>query len=256
MLSVVIPTFNERGNLTELVERAARTLKGEQFELIFIDDSIDDTPVELEGLSARYSFVRYRHRVKTTGLSSAVIDGFAIACGDVFAVMDGDLQHPPELLLPMYRCIQQGFDFCVTSRFIEGGDDGGLDIIRKVISWTARQLGRISISNVRKITDPTTGYFAVNRSILHDADIDPIGWKILIEMLSVCRYTTVAEIPMRFSERKCGSTKLSSRATIDYLGQLVGLHSRAVKNRVQVTRFSEDDIKVLACESPSEGCGL
>lgn len=247
MLSIVIPTNNERDNVSELCERIIRTLHACEFEIIFVDDSSDDTPKVLQNLSRRYPFVRFEHRTGKGGLSSAVVRGFAMARGSSVAVMDGDLQHPPELLLPMYRAILKGADLCLASRFISGGDDGGLNWFRKFVSWSARMLGRISLRSIRPISDPTTGFFMFRTRILEGADISPIGWKILIELLAMCHYRCIVEIPMVFSPRKSGNTKLSAKPTFQFIEQLFFLHGRAVKNDdVIIERLSPEECILLA----------
>lgn len=242
MLSIVIPTRNERDNVCELCERIEHTLATCEFEIIFVDDSTDDTPVVLAALAAEHTCVAFEHRTNASGLSSAVVRGFELAHGDAIAVMDGDLQHPPELLLPMYHLVQDRADICITSRFIPGGSDGGLNAFRKLVSWTARMMGKVMLHNVRSLSDPTTGFFAFRATLLEGARVEALGWKILIELLAVCRYQHIVEVPMRFHARLHGSTKLSVKPTLEYLEQLVLLRRRAVKNEVSVERISPDDL--------------
>lgn len=249
MLSIVIPTYNERDNVSELCERIGQILRSCEFEIIFVDDSSDDTPVVLKSLSRRYPFVQFEHRVGETGLSSAVVHGFDLARGTLVAVMDGDLQHPPELLLPMYRAMQTGADFCIASRFIPGGDDGGLSGLRRFVSWTARMFGKIVLPSVRPVSDPTTGFFMIRAKVFEGADVSPIGWKILVELLSVCRYHRIIEIPMAFSQRKSGSTKFSTQAMFQYIEQLFSLRRRAVDNDdVIVERLSPTEYDIAGRE--------
>lgn len=245
MLSVVVPTYNERDNVTELCDRIGHSLASHEFEVIFVDDSSDDTPLVLEGLAQRHPYVRFEHRVGGGGLSSAVVRGFELAQGSSIAVMDGDLQHPPELLSPMYEVMERGADFCITSRFIPGGTDGGLSLLRKFVSWTARMIGKAVLPSLRPVTDPTTGFFMVKADVVEGVHVSSLGWKILVELLAVCRYHHIVEIPMVFSARKSGTTKFSGKPTFQYLEQLFILRRRAVHNEgVVVERLSSPDCAI------------
>ncbi len=136
--------------------------------------------------------VRLYHRENGTGLATAVIDGFGMANGSYIAVMNADLQHPPEILCSMYAAlIAKKCDFCIPSRFIRGGSDGGLNLYRKFVSWTARWIGKIILSSIRKISDPTSGLFMFRRECIENADLRPIGWKIMIEVLAMAKYNSV-----------------------------------------------------------------
>ena len=128
LLSVVIPTFNEGGNIENLVSQIDEALEGINYEIIFVDDSKDNPPDIIKEVSKKYPSVRLYHRENKSGLATAVLDGFRIARGDYIACMDADLQHPPIVLKYMYKAIVVGgADVCVPSRFIPGGNDGGLN---------------------------------------------------------------------------------------------------------------------------------
>ena len=237
-LSVVIPTYNEADNIRELVNQINNALKGIDNEIIFVDDSRDNTPDIIKAVMAENPNVRMKHREGESGLASAVIDGFSIAEGDYIAVMDADLQHPPKLLLSMYNSMETGVDICVPSRFITGGSDGGLGPYRKFVSWVARYIGKILLSSLKKISDPTSGLFMFRREVIKNAELKAIGWKILIEVLAMGTYNTVAEIPYRFQARPAGESKLTFKVTIEYLKQLKGLMKRGKKQKnVNVIRL-------------------
>ncbi len=226
-LSVVIPSFNEAENVENLVERIQKALNGISYEIIFVDDSTDNTPEVINDVIKKNPNVRLKHRTEERGLSSAVIEGFKMAEGDYIAVMDADLQHPPEILLPMYKCLESGMDICIPSRFISGGSDGGLGPYRKFVSLIARYIGKILLPSLRTITDPTSGLFMFRREVIQDADLQPIGWKIMIEVLAMGTYSTVVEIPYTFKSRPAGESKLTTRVTLQYIQQLIGLTKRA-----------------------------
>ena len=185
----------------------------------------------LEGLSRCDFHVRYQHRIVSNGLSGAVIDGFALAKGDVFAVMDGDLQHPVECLLPMSREIASGADLVVASRFVSGGDDGGLGFVRKLISFSARSLIWLGLKKARRLCDPTSGYFMVRRECTENAPLRAIGWKILLEVLMRGTVRQVTEVPMRFQPRIHGTSKLSGRQMIELAKQVFLLARESPEDR-------------------------
>lgn len=238
-LSIVVPTFNEKDNIPVLFERVDKALQGINYELIFIDDSNDETPRVIEELQQEHSNVVLRHREDEKGLATAVLLGFSIAQGKYLAVMDADLQHPPEILRSMFAVICRGFDFCIPSRFIPGGSDGAFKFHRKVISAVARYIGKIALRSLRQISDPTSGLFMFRRECIKNADLRPIGWKIMVEVLAMSDYRNVCEIPYSFCKRNSGESKLSGKVTREYLMQLLRLMRREKKRKVKVLRYSQ-----------------
>jgi dolichol-phosphate mannosyltransferase len=227
-LSIIIPTFNERNNVRIIAEKITNLLQGSNcsFEIIFVDDSLDDTPVILEELCQKYKEVKYIHRHKEKGLASAVVKGFLHSQGNQIIVMDADLQHPPELLPLMIKRLGR-YDVVIPSRFVAGGSDGGLNIVRKLISGVARGIGYVFIKKLRCISDSTSGYFGFKRSVIEQVQLNPIGWKILIEILVKGRYQTVHEIPYFFVARAAGTSKMNLNEQFNYLkhiGQLMMYH--------------------------------
>ena len=218
-LSIVIPTFNEKENVQTIVQRIDRTLApiGCEYEIWFIDDSKDDTPQMLALLSQKYKHVHYVHRENERGLGTAVVEGFRRSSGKYIVVMDADLQHPPELLSTILERLREGIDVVIPSRFVPGGSDGGLNAFRKLVSWTARKIGQLAIKRLRSISDCTGGYFGLHRDVIKDAKLNPIGWKILMEVLVNGNYETVHEIPYSFQARDAGESKMSLREQWNYL---------------------------------------
>ena len=246
-VSVVVPTFNEKENVGNLVNQIDYALRGIDYEVVFVDDSDDDTPYAIKSIMNENPNVRMEHRTGETGLATAVLKGFLIADGDYLAVMDADLQHPPAILRDMYHVLESGVDFCVPSRFIPGGSDGGLGPYRKLVSGVARYIGKILLPCLRNITDPTSGLFMFRRAVVDGADLKPVGWKILIEVLAMGSYSTVTEIPYKFQARPAGESKLSGKVTLEYLKQVRGLMKRAKnKKSAKVSRLSFDEMKALA----------
>ena len=243
MLSVVIPTFNESKNIRNLVTQIDKALKGIEYEIVFIDDSKDNTPDVIREVAKDFPAVRMEHR-KNGGLATAVLRGFKIAKGEYMACMDADLQHPPIVLKYMYKAMESGADFCIPSRLIPGGDDGGLNWYRKFVSGTARKIGQVMLPCLRKITDPTSGLFMFRREVIENADLQPIGWKIMVEVLAMGTYKKVIEIPYKFQQRTEGESKLSGKVTMEYLKQLMNLRKRYNKANVyEVERWTVKQMK-------------
>jgi len=248
-ISVVVPTFNESENVGPLVNQIDYALKGIEYEVVFVDDSRDNTPDVIKKIMEENSNVRMKHREGATGLATAVLEGFNMAEGDYLAVMDADLQHPPTILKYMYYALESGADFCVPSRFIPGGSDGGLGPYRKLVSAVARYIGKWSLPCLKKITDPTSGLFMFRKECIKGADLQPIGWKILVEVLAMGSYSKVIEIPYKFQARPTGESKLSSKVTVQYLEQVKDLRKRAAnKKSAEVIKWSFDKMKAAANE--------
>ncbi|MFC5700460.1 glycosyltransferase [Cohnella faecalis] len=221
-ISIIVPCRNEGANVEILTNRILRAVPGDvTYEIVFVDDSSDDTPERLDRMSRQFSFVRYLHRENGGGLSSAILEGCRMAKGDWFIVMDADLQHPPESLPALIEEIRsERSEVIVPSRFIPGGSDGGLNAWRRLVSWTARMMARLLIRKVWKVTDPTSGYFAVRRDVAFSRPLQPIGWKILLELLVRSDYSNVREIPYSFHSRDLGSSKLNLKEQWNYIRHL------------------------------------
>ena len=222
-LSIVVPTYNERENVVRLAGCLADVMKDRSYELIFVDDSTDDTPFILDKLAASNPRVRCMHRTNERGLGTAVVKGFEACRGHIVAVMDADLQHPPELLPMMLKVIDSHADIVIPSRFIPGGGDGGLNLFRKTISGTARYMGKVLLKPLRRIADPTSGFFMFKKEVIEGVNLEPVGWKILIEVLIKGHYLNVAEIPYHFEARKIGESKMSLKEQLNYVRHVIKL---------------------------------
>lgn len=240
MISIVVPTFNEKGNIAPLLKRIGDTLKEIDYEVIFVDDSNDETPQVIEEAAKTNKHVRLFHRENEKGLATAVVKGFSLAEGDFVACMDADLQHPPEVLLDMYAAMLAHADMAIPSRLIPGGSDGGLDIVRKIISGSARYLAKIILPCLRGISDPTSGLFMVKRELLQGADLNPIGWKIMVEVVSQCNVKKILETPYAFHDRESGESKISLKVSLQFVEQLfhLRLHGRNDGKNMKVARWS------------------
>ncbi|OCN00282.1 glycosyl transferase [Clostridium sp. W14A] len=243
-ISVVIPVRNEAGNIMPLLLEISKALRGISYEVIFVDDSTDETPdVIQKAVLQSAAPITLEHREGQSGLSSAVIRGFSLAKGEFVAVMDADLQHPPSVLRSMYCAMLEGADMCIPSRFIPGGKDGGLKGLRGLISATARWMGKLIVKKLRPLSDPTSGLFMVRRKLLLGADLRPIGWKIMAEVTAVCPCYHIIEIPYAFQSRNSGKSKISMKVTMQYIKQLFSLVFRQQnEKRVSVNHWTTDRV--------------
>ena len=226
-VTVVVPTFNEAPNIARLVARVEAATAGMNAELLFVDDSTDATPTVITTVAGTTPLpVRLIHRADPAGgLSGAVMAGFAASAADWCVVMDGDLQHPPELipLLPG-TARQTGADVVVASRHVDGGSASGLGSgVRHLVSRGSTILTRAMFPvRLRDCTDPMTGFFAVRRSSIDVTALRPRGFKILLELLARQRLT-VAEEPFVFAARNAGESKADWRQGLRFLAQLAAL---------------------------------
>lgn len=226
MLSIIVPTYNEKDNLVSLVERINQALKGRDYEIVVVDDNSQDGTIDIANkLAAQYP-VKVFVRTKERGLATAVIHGMKNASGKIIGVMDADLQHPPEILPLLVDAMDSGADIVFASRYIEGGGIPNWGFTRKIISRVAMMIAHTLLPTSRKVKDPMSGYFMFR---LENVDIDklkPIGYKIPLEVLLVGTFKKVAEVPYVFEERSAGQSKLSSRQQIDYLKHVFSLMRR------------------------------
>lgn len=226
-VSIIIPTYNERDNIEALVQRLGQALSGYSYEIVFVDDnSTDGTAGMAESLKDRYPIKVIVRRDKR-GLASAVINGIGHTSGQVIVVMDADLQHPPEVIPDLLAAIEKGADIAVASRYIAGGCCQGWGLIRKVISRGAIFLSHLLLPATRNIKDPVSGFFAFRKGVVEDARLNPSGFKILMEILVIGRYKTVAEVPFTFVTREKGESKLNARQQIDYLKHIFSMMRRS-----------------------------
>jgi dolichol-phosphate mannosyltransferase len=225
-VSLIIPTYNERENIEPLLQRLGNVLSGLSYEVIFIDDNSGDGTAELaNSLKDRYP-VRAIVRRDRRGLASAVVDGLGQISGDVIAVMDADLQHPPEVIPSLLAKIENGADVAVASRYVPGGGCQGWSRTRQLISSGAILLAHLLLPKTRSVKDPMSGFFMFRRDVVAGVPLSPTGFKILLEILMVGRYKTVAEAPFIFVTRERGQSKLNARQQIDYLKHLSSLMKR------------------------------
>lgn len=236
-ISLVIPTYNEREGLRAMVEGLSGVLArtGIDYELVIVDDSSQDGTGELADELAREHKVLPVHRSGKLGLSSAVIDGWKRATGDLLAVMDADMSHDWNILPTMVRMVAEGgADVAVGSRYVPGGGMGDWPLRRQIISRVACFLGQ-AICPVR---DVTSGYLVFRRQVIDGVTLDPIGFKIGLEVLVRGHYRTFVEVPYVFTDRKAGQSKLDFKVIRQYLVQLGRLVAYSLRRPAERVRIS------------------
>lgn len=226
-LSVIVPTFNEGPNVAELVRRTTQALLGRDVEIIFVDDSTDDTPDIIRAVAAAAPIpVRLIHRDDPVGgLGGAVVDGIRAAAADYCVVMDGDLQHPPEVIAELLDRVEVGdADVVVASRYIAGGTSDGLaNAVRTTVSRASTLLTKSMFpKKLHNCSDPMTGFFLIDRRSLDLEELHPRGFKILLEILAR-KQMRVAEVPFSFAPRFAGESKASFSQGMRFLTQLTML---------------------------------
>jgi len=220
LLSIIIPTFNEAKNISLLIPKIHDVLNNHhKHEIVVVDDNSPDGTAKVANRLAKKHNVKVLLRKKKRGLASAVIDGFRIAKGNVFCVMDADLSHPPDVLPKIIASLDNA-DLVVGSRLIRGGGSESWPFHRKLISWCAQGLAK----PLTPVKDAMSGFFALKKAVIRNVPLEAYGYKILLEILVVGKYKKVAEVPFTFLNRSFGETKISVAVEIEYLKQLVHLY--------------------------------
>ena len=226
-VTIVVPTYNEALNVPELVRRVGEATRGLDAEILFVDDSSDDTADVVRRVAPDAELpVRVIHRdAPVGGLGGAVLEGIRASASPLVLVMDGDLQHPPELIPTMVaRAHEPDVDVVVASRYIGDGSSAGLaNVVRQAVSSTSTAVTRAMFPvRLRDCSDPMTGFFAVRRGALDLDALHPRGFKILLEILA--RHPMrVVEVPFVFGSRFAGESKANLAQGLHFLWQLAGL---------------------------------
>ncbi len=235
MISIILPTYNEAENIKLIVCELSEMLDNEDIdgEIIVVDDNSPDGTADIaNGLAAKYP-VRVHVRTNERGLSRSVIKGIELAEGDVCVVMDADLSHPVEKVPAMIKPILDNrCDATVGSRNIVGGGCEAWPVARRMISKVAGLLAK----GVTTLSDPTSGFMAIRKSILNDIKLDPLGWKIVLEAI-VKTNPRILEVPILFADRQEGKSKLGFRAQVDYIHHLWRLYCYKYPGISQFLKF-------------------
>jgi dolichol-phosphate mannosyltransferase len=217
--SIIIPTFEEAQNIPDIVQRISEVSFDSLYEIIIVDDDSQDGTRELvNGLLSKYPFLRFIIRKDKKSLSQSVIEGINQSNYPLCVVMDADLSHPPEKIPAMLKEIAKPtVDFVIGSRYIAGGSsDESWPLTRKICSRLAALFARMVLPV--SIKDPLSGFLVFKKkdffAIPH---LEAIGWKIGLEMMVKGQFKNIKEIPIHFSEREYGASKLNLRVALTYV---------------------------------------
>jgi len=221
-VSVIVPTYKEVENLPLLTERLEEVREKHDLSLalLIMDDDSQDGTQELVSSMDR-DWLTLVVRKEERGLSRAVLEGLRLARGDVLVVMDADLSHPPEKIPEMLVALEKGADFVMGSRYTTGGlTEASWGFFRRLNSRLATLFARPFTS----VKDPMSGFFALPRKTFESArDLNPIGYKIGLELMVKCNLHRIEEIPIHFKDRQFGKSKLTLTEQKKYLQHLCRL---------------------------------
>ncbi|MET7595196.1 glycosyltransferase family 2 protein [Streptomyces sp. NPDC005481] len=230
-VTIVVPTFNESANVRELLRRITESVPARlPCEVVFVDDSTDDTPEVIARAAQDCPFpVTVLHREEPVGgLGGAVVEGLKAAASDWIVVMDGDLQHPPSLVPELVSTGERASaGLVVASRYIKGGSREGLAggyrvAVSRGATWLTKTLFP---RKLRGISDPMSGFFAIRRSAVTADVLQPLGYKILLELAVRSRPRQVTEVPFVFQDRYAGESKSTAQEGFRFLRHLAGLRT-------------------------------
>ncbi|MGC9495243.1 glycosyltransferase [Streptomyces sp. WG7] len=239
-VTIVVPTFNESGNVRRLLRLITESVPARlPCEVVFVDDSTDDTPDVIRAAAPDCPFpVTVLHREEPAGgLGGAVVEGMKAAGSDWIVVMDGDCQHPPSLVPELVATGERAnAGLVVASRYIKGGSRAGLAgsyriAVSRAATWLTKALFP---RRLHGISDPMSGFFAIRRSEVTADVLKPLGYKILLELAVRGRPQTVTEVPFVFEERFAGESKSTAREGLRFLRHLAGLRTASPLARMVV----------------------
>lgn len=235
LLSVVVPTYKEAGHIQDLLDAIANALTSIDYEIIVVDDnSPDGTHAKVVEFQAKNPRVVPVLRLHEKGLATAVIEGMRRAAGTYIVVMDSDFQHPPATVPRLLEAAEKiDADVVVASRYVPGGGAPGFAFSRRVISWGAKMLAVIGLPPIRhfRITDPMSGFFLVRKAAIDVEALQPIGYKILVEVLARGRIRRATEVGFMFDVRRGGVSKLRLQTQWDYFRHVVRLGLKDRENQ-------------------------
>ena len=235
-LSIIIPTYRESANIPLVLARinALREAHSLELEVLFMDDNSQDGSIDAVERSG-FDWARFIVRTGNRGLSPAVIDGFRAAQYPVLICMDCDLSHPPEIIPQMVLALSSGQQFIIGSRYVPGGstdDDWG------VFRWLNSRVATILARPLTSARDPMSGFFAVRKSDFDSCDdYNPIGYKVGLEIMTKCGLRNVGEVPIHFSDRVHGESKLTFKEQLKYIQHLRRLYIHKFGTAMDLLQF-------------------
>ncbi|HUA98442.1 MAG TPA: polyprenol monophosphomannose synthase [Terracidiphilus sp.] len=253
-LALIIPTLREARNIRPLLSRVQAALDpcDVAYEVIVVDDDsgdgIESAVAEMAAADAR---IRLIVRRGERGLAGAVLRGWAETDAALLAVMDADLQHPPEMLPRLWAELDAGADLVVGSRYASGGSLRGWTPLRHLISriavWMTRPVQRSGI----RAHDPMSGFFMVRRRCVDGIELQKSGFKILLEILARGEIRSLVEVPFTFGRRHAGASKASAQVALDYVALLVRLY----RQKRRTPAYAEPELSTAGLESGQEAIG-
>ncbi|KPA79843.1 dolicholphosphate-mannose synthase (DPMS) [Leptomonas pyrrhocoris] len=257
--SIVVPAYKESGNLEPLTRQVFAAVKDQGFpveatEMLIVDDNSRDGSVEVvEKLQQEGFNVRIDVRTTERGLSSAVIHGLHATSGTYKIVMDADLQHPPQSVPSLFKALSRdGVEFVCGTRYGAGVEiDKSWPAHRRLISWGARILARPLTS----LSDPMSGFFGIRDEVFkqHAKEVNPIGYKIALELFVKCHVQRFEEVSFNFATRTYGESKLTGKVILNYLQHLHALYVYKLGPLFYVLLLAA---VLLALYVPCAGCRL
>jgi dolichol-phosphate mannosyltransferase len=218
--SIIVPTYHEAKNLPELIKRIAQIDFGQRvFEVILVDDNSQDGTYEVVNhWLTQYPWLRLMVRKEKKGLSESVVDGLKWAKYPLCIIMDADLSHPPEKIPEILAALEESeVDLVIGSRYIKGGSSDEMwPIARKILSRLAALAARVLVAV--PVKDPLSGFLALRKDAFFSGiQLEPVSWKIGLEIMVKCHYKNIKEVPIHFSQRVQGKSKLNFKVAMNYL---------------------------------------
>lgn len=238
-VSIIVPTYKEAENLPTLIDRIAATkiTTERPLEVLIVDDaSPDNTESIVKLLMQSCPWLKFiSRRGQKKGLSRSILEGFNAAKYPLLIAMDADLSHPPEKIPELLAELDKpDTDFVIGSRFVKGGSSEAQRAPhRKLISLVCAIIAQLALPSAVK--DPLAGFFGLKNQTFQQAQaINPIGWKLGIELIVKCHCQKITEIPIHFSERVLGKSKLTLATGIAYLAQMINLIKFRISSKSSV----------------------
>jgi len=233
-ISIIVPTYNEKETIISFLEKVTHQISKNNFDagIIVVDDGSPDGTAELiSNFSKTHPNVALLSRREKMGLASACIYGFNNTNSRILGVMDADLSHAPDALPYLLNPLLYNMcDITVGSRYIPGGRVLNWPMRRYIISRSACFLGSLLTS----VKDVTSGFFFFKREVISNINLDPIGFKICLEILVKGNYQTIMEVPFTFCDRISGKSKMGTKETLFYLKHLHKLYKYKRKTNKQI----------------------
>lgn len=217
-ISIIVPTYNEVDNVEDLIVGLRSILGDADYQIVVVDDnSPDGTFYAVKQIAERDSHILPLLRQRKAGLASAILHGFRASDGKIIVMMDSDLSHRPQDLIPLLEAVRES-DIVIGSRYVEGGSIFGMSAYRKLASrvsiWVSRRMLGLPYQ------DTTSGFAAFRRGVLEyvEPKLEPTGFKLLLEVLVKCPQAQVSEIPITFVNRRIGKSKFGAGEVFKFLG--------------------------------------